>query len=262
LSGCGPGGSLGSMGTLQESPSAGAARTVVMVIGGSSGIGRGVAGAALRDGADVVIVGRSTARLEQARGELASRSRLRTAAADVSEEPQVRRLFDETGPLDHVVVTAADIPGYQPVRELNLATARRIIDSNLVGALLVARYAVPRLRPGGSITLTGGIAAERPAPGGSVVAAVNGAVAALTRALALELAPIRVNALAPGWTDTPFWDAMAGPRKAAMLEGMAARLPVGRIGRPEDIGQAALYAMRAGHLTGAVLPVDGGQRLV
>jgi NAD(P)-dependent dehydrogenase (short-subunit alcohol dehydrogenase family) len=236
--------------------------TVVMVIGGSSGMGHGVAEAALRDGADVVIVGRSIARLEQTRTELGPRDRLRTAVADVSDEGQVRRLFEETGPLDHVVVTAADIAGYHPVQELDLVAARRIIDSKLIGALLVARYAAPGLRPGGSITLTGGIAAERPAPGGSVVAAVNSALVGLTRALALDLAPIRVNVLAPGWVDTPFWDTMAGPRKFAMLDGMAARLPIGRIGRPEDIGQAALYAMGAGYLTGAVLQVDGGQRLV
>jgi NAD(P)-dependent dehydrogenase (short-subunit alcohol dehydrogenase family) len=250
------------MNTLQEDPSASTGRTVVMVIGGSSGMGLGVAKTALRDGADVVIVGRSTVRLEQAVAVLGPQERLRTAAADISDEDQVGRLFDETGLLDHVVVTAADIAGYQPLRELDLAAARRVIDSKLVGALLVARYAAPRLRPGGSITLTGGIAAERPVPGGSVVAAVNSALIGLTRALALELAPIRVNVLAPGWVDTPFWDTMAGPRKAAILDGMAARLPVGRIGRTEDIGQAALYAMRAGHLTGAVLQVDGGQRLV
>ncbi len=237
-------------------------RPVFAVIGGSSGIGLGVARVLLRTGAAVVLVGRSPERLLAAEQELASPGQVRTAAADVTDEDQVRRFFDDTGMLDHIIVTAADVAGYRLIDSMEIADARRLIDSKLIAALLIAKHAPTHLREGASITFTGGIATERPAPGGSVVAAVNSALTGLARALALELAPIRVNVLSPGWVDTPVWEKVAGPRKDAMLEDMARRLPVGRTGTPEDIGEAALFVTSARHLTGAVLPIDGGQRLV
>jgi NAD(P)-dependent dehydrogenase (short-subunit alcohol dehydrogenase family) len=107
-----------------------------------------------------------------------------------------------------------------------------------------------------------GIAAERPGPGGAVVAAVNGALMSLVRALALELAPVRVNALSPGWIDTPFWDTFAGDAKPQRFEQHARRLPVRRMGTPEDTAHAALFLLGNGFTTGEVLHVDGGHRLV
>jgi NAD(P)-dependent dehydrogenase (short-subunit alcohol dehydrogenase family) len=118
------------------------------------------------------------------------------------------------------------------------------------------------LRAGGSITFTSGIAAYRPAAKGSVVAAINGAIESLVYALAVELAPVRVNAISPGWVDTPIWRQVAGAGKATMLEAMAKRLPVGRIGQPDDIAQAIESVMRNGFISGTVVHVDGGQRLV
>lgn len=234
----------------------------IMVIGGSSGIGLGVARVAQRSGARVTIVGRSQERLGQARAELGEPCPVITARADITEEDQVRALFAKCAPVDHVVLTAADIVAYQPVRELDLPAARGTIDSKLIAGLLVAKHAATVLPPTGSITFTGGIATERPVPGGSVVAAVNSALTGLARGLALELAPIRVNVLAPGWVETPIWDKIAGANKQQVLNGMAERLPSGRIGSPEDIGEAALFLTRMRHLTGTVVPVDGGQRLV
>jgi NAD(P)-dependent dehydrogenase (short-subunit alcohol dehydrogenase family) len=234
----------------------------VMVIGGSSGIGLGVARIALRSGATVTIVGRSQERLTAARAGLGATERLTTASADVTREDQVRALFESSDPLDHVVLTAADIVAYQPVRELDLTAARATIDSKLIAGLLVAKHAAPVLPPNGSITFTGGIATDRPAPGGAVVATVNSALSGLARGLALELAPIRVNVIAPGWVPTPVWDKIAGDNKHAVLDGMARRLPTGRLGSPEDIGEAVMFLTRARHLTAAVVPVDGGQRLV
>jgi NAD(P)-dependent dehydrogenase (short-subunit alcohol dehydrogenase family) len=234
----------------------------IMVIGGSSGIGLGVAQVGLRSGAGVTIVGRSEERLREASTTLGSPDRLRTVSADVTDEDQVSALFASAGALDHVIVTAADISAYQPVRDLNLAAARATIESKLIAALLVAKHAAPVLPDNGSITFTGGIATDRPAPGGTVVAAVNSAMSGLARGLALELAPIRVNVIAPGWVLTPVWDTVAGANKHGILDGMAARLPAGRIGSPEDIGETALFLTRAPHLTAAVVPVDGGQRLV
>ena len=171
----------------------------------------------------------------------------------------MQRLFKDAGPVDHVVLTAADATGaYQRIRSLDLATARNLIDTKLTGALLVAKHADVT----GSVIFTSGIAAYRPAAGGSVVAAVNGALESLAYALALELAPVRVNVVSPGWTDTPIWDTIAGEAKPARLDAMAARLPAGRVGTPGDVAQAVLGLIGNPFITGTVVHVDGGQRLV
>jgi NAD(P)-dependent dehydrogenase (short-subunit alcohol dehydrogenase family) len=235
----------------------------VLVVGGSSGMGFALAQSLLADGAQVTIVGRSEARLAQARKDLSSAERLHTIAADVTQEDQVARLFAQTGPLDHIVSTAADIEGaYQLLPSLEIAAARRVIDSKFLGPLLLAKYGAPVLSPAGSITFTSGIAAYRPAPRGSVVAAINGALASLAAALAVELGPIRVNVVSPGWVDTPIWKHVAGDAKTATLDAMARRLPVGRVGQPDDIADAISFLMRNGFVTGTVLHVEGGHRLV
>ena len=162
-----------------------------------------------------------------------------------------------------MVTTAADIEGaYQLLPALEIAAARKVVDSKLIGPLLLAKYGSPVLSRTGSITFTSGIAAYRPAPRGSAVAAVNGALASLAAALAVELGPIRINVVSPGWVDTPIWAQVAGDAKAATLEAMAKRLPVGRIGQPDDIANAIRFLMRNGFVTGTVLHVEGGHRLV
>ncbi|WP_437820038.1 SDR family oxidoreductase [Sorangium sp. So ce1078] len=231
----------------------------VVVIGGSSGIGLGVARACIERGATLTLVSRSPQKLAGAAAELGATDRVRTFAADATQEAEVRRLFSERPPAHHVVVTAVQ-GHYQPIRELELAAARRTIDSKLVAALHVAKHA--RVEPGGSLVFTTGIASVRPGPGGSVVAAVNGALVSLVRALAIELAPVRVNALSPGWVDTPVWDSIAGGEKEQRFAQHARRLPVRRVGAPADIAHAALFLMGNGFTTGEVLHVDGGHRLV
>ncbi|HEU4641553.1 MAG TPA: SDR family oxidoreductase [Gemmatimonadaceae bacterium] len=237
----------------------------IVIAGGSSGIGLGVARAALAAGARVTIAARTAERLDRAREQLRAEghdpARVRSVVADISREGDVVHLFEETGPLDHLVATAVSV-AYLPVAELDLAAAQRVIDSKLIGPLLLAKHGSRRIRSGGSITFTSGINAYRPAPGGSVVSATNGALEALGRALAVELAPIRVNVVSPGWVDTPVWDSFAGARKAEVLAGMAARLPVGRTGTTEDLAQGYLFLMQNEYSTGTVLHVDGGQRLV
>jgi NAD(P)-dependent dehydrogenase (short-subunit alcohol dehydrogenase family) len=238
----------------------------VVVIGGSSGIGLAVAGTMLAEGAEVTIAGRSPERLAAAARELTGRhahatDRLHPETADITREADIERLFKEAGPVDHVVATAADAAGaYQRAAEFDVTAARRLIDAKLLGAVLLAKHA--NLGASGSITLTSGIAAYRPAPGGSMVAAVNGALASLAYALAIELAPARVNVVSPGWIDTPIWDTIAGDGKAARLDAMASRLPAGRVGQPADVAQAILALIRNPFITGTVLHVDGGQRLV
>jgi NAD(P)-dependent dehydrogenase (short-subunit alcohol dehydrogenase family) len=235
----------------------------VLIVGGSSGMGLALAEQMLTAGAEVTIVGRSEDRLSAARQRLPHPGRLRTIAADITREDDVERLFQSIGTLDHIVSTAADIAGvYVLLPDMDIAIARRVMDSKVIGPLLLAKHGARRLASGGSITLTSGIAAYRPAPKGSVVAAVNGALASLAYALAVELAPIRVNVVSPGWVDTPIWEAVAGSGKAAVLDAMAKRLPVGRIGRAADVAQAITSVMYNGFITGTVLHVDGGQRLV
>lgn len=235
----------------------------LLIAGGSSGMGLALARLSLDLGAQVVLVGRDEAKLARAGTMLGGRGRLELLTADITCEDAVAKLFETVGDLDHIVCTAADIRGaYELLPTLDLQAARQAMESKVFGPMLLAKHGAPRLRPSGSITLTSGIAAYRPMPRGTVVAAINAALEGLVRALAVELAPIRVNAVSPGWVDTPIWEFVAGDRKDAMLAGMAERLPVGRVGRPEDIAQAFAFLVGNGFTTGTVLHVEGGHRLI
>ncbi len=234
--------------------------TRVLIIGGSSGIGLALAGICHAEAWYVTIAGRSPDRLAAAARRLPG---IRTRELDVARENEVRQLFADTEPVDHVVVTAVDAAGTTgPLAGLGLDRARALVDTKVLGSWMVARYAAGRLAPGGTMTFTSGVNAYRPVPGASMAAAVNGAVEAMVRALALELAPVRVNAVCPGWTDTPMWDAVAGSERAQRLAAMARRLPLGRVGRPEDAAKAIRAVIDNGFVTGTTIHVDGGQRLV
>lgn len=235
----------------------------IVVVGGSSGMGLALTERLLAAGDAVTMVGRSPERLKEARVKLGDPSALQTIAADATDEDDVAQLFRTVGRVDHIVSTAADLTGaYSPLSDMNLANVRRVVDSKVVAALLLAKHGAPHVAEGGSISFTSGVAAYRPTATGSVVAAVNGAMESLVYALAVELAPLRVNAISPGWVDTPFWDSMAGERKPAVLDGMAKRLPVGKIGAATDLAQAFESIMRNGFITGTVVHVDGGHRLI
>ncbi|AVC50185.1 short chain dehydrogenase family protein [Rhizobium leguminosarum bv. viciae] len=186
-----------------------------------------------------------------------------TIAVDISREEEVAALFRNGGPVDHIVSTAADIGGaYQLLPSIELAAAQRVVESKFYGPLMLAKYGAAHLPPSGSITYTSGVAAYRPAARGSVVAAVNAALEGLVRALAVELAPIRINAVSPGWVDTPIWSFVAGDAKQATLDAMAQRLPAGRVGRPDDIADAIRFLIGNGFTTGTILHVEGGHRLI
>ncbi|MEZ2132104.1 MULTISPECIES: SDR family oxidoreductase [unclassified Sinorhizobium] len=235
----------------------------VLIAGGSSGMGEALAARMLKEGAEVTIVGRSGERLSAARNRLPDPERVRICAADISKEEQVARLFGEVGELDHIVSTAADIDGaYELLPDLALAAVQRALESKVLGPILLAKHGVPRLSRSGSITFTSGIAAYRPLARGAAVATINAALEGLVRALAVELAPIRVNAVSPGWVDTPIWTFVAGDAKDERLEAMAKRLPVGRIGQADDIADAIAFLMSNGFTTGTVLHVEGGHRLI
>ncbi len=233
----------------------------VVVAGGSSGMGLALAERLVLQGASAVILGRNVEKLSAVRERLGGN--VQTIACDITDEDQVARAFAGLGRVDHIVTTAADIEGaYRLLPDIELAAARRVMESKVYGPLLLAKYGAPKLEANGSITYTSGIAAYRPSARGSVVAAANAALEGLVRALAVELAPIRVNAVSPGWVDTPIWSFVAGEAKAATLQAMADRLPVGRVGEPRDIADAILFLMQNGFTTGSVLHVEGGHRLI
>ncbi|MBZ9990814.1 SDR family oxidoreductase [Mesorhizobium sp. BH1-1-5] len=235
----------------------------IIVVGGSSGIGFGVAGAALESGAEVVIAGRSSDRLKAAEMRLPESGRVTGIAADMANEADVARLFDAVGAFDHLVATAGTPPPNDPIGETDMDSVRGFVDGKLIGAVMLAKHAVRTLNKGGSMIFTSGINKDRPpVPGGSVVSAVAGSFSYFARALALELAPTRVNIVSPGWVDTEMWDEIVGAAKTGYFNEMGARIPAGRIARPADIAPAYLYLMQNAFMTGETIHIDGGQRLV
>jgi NAD(P)-dependent dehydrogenase (short-subunit alcohol dehydrogenase family) len=237
--------------------------TKILIVGGGSGIGLALAKRCLATSAKVIVAGRNQEKLKRAREVIGDPAALDTETIDVTQEAQVADLFKRVGRLDHIVSTAADIEGaYELLPSLELSAAQRVVESKFYGPLLLAKYGAPMLPDTGSITFTSGIAAYRPAARGSVVAAVNAALEGLVRALAVELAPIRVNAVSPGWVDTPIWTFVAGDQKGETLSAMAKRLPVGRVGQPNDIADAISFLMGNSFTTGTILHVEGGHRLI
>lgn len=235
----------------------------VLIAGGSSGMGLALACRLSAAGDHVVIVGRDSARLRRAWEGLGASQSVTARVADITCESDMEALFANGNPVDHIVCTAADFTGaYELLSALDMKAARRAIDSKIIGPFLLAKYGAPKLARGGSLTFTSGIAAYRPMARGTVVATINAALEGLVRALAVELAPIRVNAVSPGWVDTPIWQAVAGERKAEVLAAMSARLPAGRVGQPADIADAIAFILENGFTTGTVLHVEGGHRLV
>lgn|SRR5262249_28536982 len=235
----------------------------IVIVGGSSGIGRGVAQAALARGAELVLVGRSGDKLRDASEALGGPPRVQTIAADVTREQDVAATLAQVRSFDHLVISAGVVPPATPIASFNLGAARSFIETMLISAISLVKHTSGVLRSGGSITFTSGISRDRPAiPGGALVAAVAGSFGYLARALALELAPTRVNVVSPGWVDTPMWDAIAGENKKAMWADMARRLPAGRIATPGDIALAYVFLMESELTTGVTLQVDGGHALI
>jgi NAD(P)-dependent dehydrogenase (short-subunit alcohol dehydrogenase family) len=232
---------------------------VVVVLGGSTGMGLATAKAAAAERAQVVITGRSQEKLTAAIAQLPAGSQ--SAVLDVTDEAGTRSLFEQLDHVDHIFITAGTVTLGAGLAA-DTEKLRPGMDTRFWGALYAAKYGAARMKNGGSITLMSGVSAWRPRPGGSVGSASCGAIEAFGRSLALELAPIRVNTIAPGFIDTPLIDELIGERKQALIEMQAARLPVKRIGTPEDIAEAVLFLMKNGFVTGITLTVDGGHTLV
>jgi NAD(P)-dependent dehydrogenase (short-subunit alcohol dehydrogenase family) len=234
------------------------AKTVV-VLGGSTGMGLATAKAAAAEGAQVVITGRSKEKLEAAVAQLPAGSR--SAALDVADEAGTRSLFEQIGHVDHLFITAAAVTVGTTLAS-DSEVLRPSMDTRFWGSLYAARYGAAQMKNGGSITFMSGTSAWKPRPGGAVGSASCGAIEAFGRSLAIELAPIRVNTIAPGLIDTPLIEALVGEHKAALVEREVARQPVKRVGTPEDIADAVLFLMKNGYVTGITLTVDGGRMLI
>ena len=232
----------------------------VVVVGGSSGIGLAVAQQAASQGAKVVIVSSNAERIQKAiecvTGEAQGQ------AVDVSDEGAVATLFAKLGSFDHLVFTAGDSLQLRDLAMTDLQQARRAFDLRYWAALAAVKYGSPHIRREGSIVLTTGIAGRRPRKGWAIAASVCGTIEALTRALAIELAPIRVNAVSPGLVRTNLWQAMSAPEREHLFERVGNSLPVGRVGEASDIAQAYLFLMQEGFSTGQTIVVDGGTVLV
>ncbi|UJA20873.1 SDR family oxidoreductase [Thermoleophilia bacterium SCSIO 60948] len=245
---------------MQGSPAtADLAGRVVVVIGGTSGIGRATAELAASKGAAVHLTGRSPERAEAVAGEI---GRSATGAAlDLRDADSIAAFFDTLERVDHITTPAAAL-SYAPFAEFDVEVAREIFDVKVFGVWRALQTALPLMVAGGSAVLVGGLAVDRPGKGTAAVSAANGAVVTLARALAVELAPVRVNAVSPGVTDTPGWDFMPEDERRDFLNDVAGSLPVGRVGASEDAAAAIVYLMSAGFVTGETLHVDGGGRLV
>ena len=223
----------------------------VVVVGGSSGIGLATAALAKSEGADVVIAARNAERLKAAADKLQAAA----IAADVTSDDSVVALFRDCGPVDHVIVTAAQLRT-GPFKTVSMDDVRATMEGKFWGAWRVARAA--EIRVGGSLTLVSGFLSIRARPNSAIVSAANGALESLARALALELAPVRVNAVSPGVIDTPIRAAMPEAARREMLSKVAAALPVGRVGLGEDVARQILAFMTNGFATGSIAYIDGG----
>jgi NAD(P)-dependent dehydrogenase (short-subunit alcohol dehydrogenase family) len=233
-----------------------AGQTVVL-IGGSAGIGLETARRARAEGAGVILTGRNPDRLREAAREVGAQ---RTAAFDVSDATAVAKFFQGLpGPIDHVLITAGG-PSYRPLLEMDSAEVSRALSEHVVQALEVARNAAGQMRPGGTLLLMGGTGGRR--IGRGIVSAATAALPAFTAALALELAPVRVNLIAAGFVDTQLSASLLGDRLEERRNELRATLPIGRVVGPADVAALAVHLMANTALTGATYDVDGGQQLL
>jgi NAD(P)-dependent dehydrogenase (short-subunit alcohol dehydrogenase family) len=231
----------------------------VVVIGGTSGIGLATAERQQREGREVIVTGRDKSRLEAALERLGTGAR--GASVDAADEAAIQAFFVETGPVDHVVVAVTGATAAGPFRDLSIADLRTAAEGKLVAQTIAAQAALKVLRPGGSLTFITAGSSGAARPGTAGLAAVNAAVEAMVPVLAVELAPIRVNAVSPGIIDTPWWDWMDAESRRQAFDAFAKDAPVGRVGLPEDIADSIAYLIDGTFTTGVVLPVDGGSRL-
>jgi len=228
----------------------------VVVVGNDSGIARAVATLARDGGARVVAAGRNKAKLADAYHGLG----IIAETVDITDDSSIAALAERLGPVDHIVSTAS-ARARGKLAELEREALQLSFDTKVIGPTMLAKYFAPQMNPGGSLVLFSGVHAFKVKVGYLGVAITNGAADFLTRCLALELAPIRVNTISPGVIDTGAWDAMGEAGKRDYFDHISAINPARRIGTPQDVAEAVLFAMTNSFLTGVTLKIDGGEPL-
>jgi len=234
--------------------------TRIAILGGSSGIGLAVAQAAAREGATILIASSRQDSIDAACAILPAGTT--GYAADLKDEDAIQALFAKLGTIDHLVFTAGESLKLSKLGETELAAARDFFNLRYWGAYAAAKYGSPLIRPGGSITFTSGLAGQRPHPGWSVASSICSAMEGLTRALAVELAPIRVNIVSPGVVKSPLWSNMSEKDREALYRDTAGALLLRHVGEPQEVAESYLYLMKQSYGTGQCVVVDGGGALV
>ena len=230
----------------------------VVVIGGSAGIGLETARQARVEGADLILIARDPDRLHRAGLELGAR----VTAFDATDFERLARFFDELPrPIDHVLVTGPG-PYYAPLAQLDFEAARRNLNIHLLLPLQLARHAAPKMRPGGTLLFMSGTGGRRTAVGFTLVSAMTAALPAMSRNLALELAPVRVNVIAAGFVDTPLSATLLGNELENRRNQLRATLPIRRVVGPANVAALAVHIMTNTALTGATYDIDGGQQVL
>jgi len=231
----------------------------VVVVGGKTGIGLGVARAAHAAGATVVVASRRAASTEE-RPDLQD---FLQVELDMRDESAVETAFETIGSLDHLIITAApDLGTWGAFMDADMRGVRSYVEGKFLGTWACARHGAPRINTGGTLTfLTGGMAV-RPKLGFAAVTSTFAAVEALSGSLALELAPIRVNTIRPGFIDTNMWSFLPLEHRDGLRKKVEETFPSRRVGKTEDIGHAALFLMTNPYVTGTVIEVSGGENLV
>ncbi|PQP88671.1 SDR family oxidoreductase [Paenibacillus sp. AR247] len=232
----------------------------VVCLGGTSGIGYAVAERSAREGASVVVVSSRQENVDRAITRL--KHDAEGYAVDLTNEAQVRQLFNDIGQFDHLVFSAGDPLPPATLLSMNIDAARQLFNLRYWGALMAAKYGSGHIKEGGSITLVSGTIGMRPRKGGIIGASLSGGTEALTRALAVELAPLRVNAVCLGFMRTEMWNGIPDVQRNAMFESITNSVPAGRVGEPGDAAEAFLYLMREQYSTGQIIVLDGGLTLV
>jgi len=231
----------------------------VVLIGGSAGIGLETARRARAEGADVILTGRNSERLSDAAADVGARS---TASFDATDSAALEQFFDGlSDPIDHIMVTAGG-PAYGPLLEMRSDQVRDALSGHIVLGLEVARNAHGKMRPGGTLVLMGGTGGRRIVRGLGIAGAATAAIPPFVAALALELAPVRVNLIAAGFVDTPLSASLLGDQLEARRNELRTTLPIGRVVGPEDVAALAVHIMINTALTGATFDIDGGQQFV
>jgi NAD(P)-dependent dehydrogenase (short-subunit alcohol dehydrogenase family) len=232
----------------------------VVLLGASSGLGLATAKAAANEGAVVVIVSSNSQRISQALNELPADSE--GHAVDLSNETNIKNFFARIGPFDHLVYTAGENLNLNKITETEVSKAKSFFDLRFWSAFAAVKYAFPNINTGGSISLTGGVASLRPGAGWSVASAICGAMEGFVRAMAVELAPVRVNSVVPGVIRTNLWASMSETDRQGLYDHVAASSLVQRSGEADDVAATFIYLMKQQFGTGQNIVVDGGSVLV